>query len=68
VIFAVARASPMVRTSSPHAPLLGSEYALDMASHTRAGGTAAGDVRRHRPAARFGPLELHNEPASIQQR
>jgi hypothetical protein len=40
---------------------------LDVRPHRRPRGIAARDVRRHRPAARLGALELRDQPVAIQQ-
>src|SRR6185437_3270121 len=40
---------------------------LDASAHLRPRRIAAGDVRRHRPAARLGTLELCHQPLPIEQ-
>ena len=64
----VARARPTVRMIRPRRLLLGGEDVLDRERTRPRRGVAAGDVRRHRLAARLRPLELGGQAAPDQQR
>lgn len=65
----LARARTMA--DGPHdqaeAAFLGGENVLDPRAHPRAGGIAAGDVRRHLAAPRFLALKLRLEAAPFEQ-
>ena len=51
----------------PHAMLFGGEHVLDASPNSCPCRIALRDMRRHRPAAWFGALELCNQTATIKQ-